>query len=52
MTEEEYRKLANEMFGLGGEVDTAVKEEFDMLEAMKLAHWNETGTPPPNTDDS
>lgn len=52
MTEEEYRKLANEMFDLGGEVDPAVKAEYDMLKAMELAHWNETGTPPPDTDDS
>ena len=52
MTEEEYRKLANEMFDLDGEVDPAVKEEFEMLEDMKIAHWNENGTPPPNTNES
>ena len=40
-----------EMFGLDGEVDPAVKAEYDMLEAMTRAHWNETGAPPPNTED-
>ena len=44
MTEEEYRKLANEMFGLEGETDPEVQKEFDMLKALNIAHWNETGT--------
>ena len=53
MTKEKYTKEEIEkMFGLDGEVDPAVKAEYDMLDAMKLAHWNETGTPPPDTDDS
>lgn len=51
MTEEEYRKLANEMFGLDEEVDPEVKKEMDMLDAMAIAHWEETGTPAPDTED-
>lgn len=44
MTEEEYRKLANEMFGLDEEVDPEVQKELDMIKALNIAHWNETGT--------
>lgn len=52
MTEEEYRKLANEMFDLDGEVDPEVKKEMDMIKALNVAHWNETGidTSPDNED--
>lgn len=44
MTEEEYRKLANEMFGLDEEVDPEVQQEMDMIKALNIAHWSETGT--------
>lgn len=44
MTEEEYRKLANEMFGLDGETDPEVQQEMDMIKALNIAHWSETGT--------
>ena len=46
MTKEQLK-----MFGLDGEVDPAVKAEYDMLEAMTLAHWNETGAPSKDTED-
>ena len=53
MSKEKYTKEEIEkMFGLDGEVDPSVKAEYDMLKAMELAHWNETGTPPPDTGDS
>lgn len=44
MTEEEYRKLANEMFGLDEETDPEVQQEMDMLKALNIAHWSETCT--------
>jgi hypothetical protein len=44
MTEEEYRKLANEMFGLDEETDPEVQQEMDMIKALNIAHWSETGT--------
>ena len=47
MTEEQLKK-----FGLDGEIDPEVKKEMDMLSAMARAHWDETGTPLPDTDDS
>lgn len=52
MTEEEYRKLANEMFGLDEETDPEVQKEMDMIKALNIAHWSETGaaTSPENED--
>ena len=47
MTEEQLKK-----FGLDGEIDPEVKKEMDMLSSMSRAHWDETGTPLPDTDDS
>ena len=44
MTEEEYIKLANEMFGLDEETDPEVQKEMDMIKALNIAHWSETGT--------
>lgn len=39
MTEEQLK-----MFGLDGETDPEVQKEFDMLKALNIAHWSETGT--------
>lgn len=52
MTEEEYRKLANEMFGLDEETDPEVQKEMDMIKALNIAHWSETrtATSPENED--
>lgn len=50
MTEEEYRKLANDMFGLDGETDPEVQKEFDLLKALNIAHWSETGTAQPENE--
>lgn len=51
MTEEEYRKLANDMFGLDDETDPEVQKEFDLLKALNIAHWSETGTAQPENED-
>ncbi len=39
MTEEQLK-----MFGLDGEVDPEVQQEMDMIKALNIAHWSETGT--------
>lgn len=39
MTEEQLK-----MFGLDGEVDPEVQKELDMIKALNIAHWSETGT--------
>lgn len=39
MTEEVLKK-----FGLDGETDPEVKKELDMIKALNIAHWSETGT--------
>ena len=41
MTEEEYRKLANEMFGLDEETDPEVQKEMDLLAALNKKYANE-----------
>lgn len=39
MTEEQLK-----MFGLDGETDPEVQKELDMIKALNIAHWSETGT--------
>lgn len=46
MTEEQLK-----MFGLDGETDPEVQKEFDLLKALNIAHWNETGTAQPDNVD-
>ena len=47
MTEEQLK-----MFGLDGETDPEVQKEMDMLKALNIAHWSETGTAQPENEDT